>query len=118
MIVACGLGFAAWARIHLGRFWSSTVTLKAEHALIRSGPYALVRHPIYTGLLLALAGTVLVRGTLAALLGFALLVLGVALKIRQEEQLLLAHFGTAYRDYQALVPALVPRFGSGAASRP
>jgi len=111
-LVAGGLCFTGWARIHLGRYWSGIVALKAEHALIRSGPYALVRHPIYTGLLLALAGTLLARGTLGALLGFSLLVLGVLLKIRQEEQLLVGHFGAAYRDYQALVPAVVPRFRS------
>jgi protein-S-isoprenylcysteine O-methyltransferase Ste14 len=58
-----GLGFTGWARIHLGRFWSGAVTLKAEHALIRSGPYGLTRHPIYTGLLLAMAGTALARNS-------------------------------------------------------
>ncbi|HTO72805.1 MAG TPA: isoprenylcysteine carboxylmethyltransferase family protein, partial [Gemmatimonadales bacterium] len=62
-MTAAGLGFAVWARITLGTMWSGRVTLKEDHALIRRGPYALVRHPIYTGLLLALLGTALARGT-------------------------------------------------------
>ncbi|HEV8454217.1 MAG TPA: isoprenylcysteine carboxylmethyltransferase family protein [Gemmatimonadales bacterium] len=113
VLVALGLGFSAWARAHLGRFWSGTVTLKAEHVLIRTGPYAWTRHPIYTGLLLALIGTALVRGTLAAFAGLVLLVAGVMLKIRQEERLLSEHFGASYRAYQAEVPAVVPRLRSG-----
>jgi protein-S-isoprenylcysteine O-methyltransferase Ste14 len=108
-LVALGLGFTAWARAHLGRLWSASVTLKAEHALIRTGPYALTRHPIYSGLLLALAGTALVRSTPAALLGLILLVLGFVLKLRQEERLLSDHFGSAYQDYRDRVPALLPR---------
>ncbi len=108
-LVAGGLAFASWARFYLGRLWSGSVTLKAEHAIIRAGPYALTRHPIYTGLLLALIGTALVRATLASLLGFFLLALGVMLKIRQEERLLIGHFGDAYRAYQAEVPAVIPR---------
>src|SRR5580704_2769248 len=58
-VMVAGLAFAVWARVHLGTNWSGTVTLKEGHELIRSGPYALVRHPIYTGLLLAFAGTAL-----------------------------------------------------------
>ena len=109
VLVVLGIGFTVWARVHLGRFWSATVTLKAEHALIRSGPYALSRHPIYTGLLLALVGTAISRGTSADAAGLVLIVLGVLLKIRQEEALLLAHFGTAYRAYRQEVPMLIPR---------
>lgn len=109
VLAALGLGFAAWARVHLGRFWSGTVTLKADHVLVRTGPYAMTRHPIYTGLLLALGGTAVVRSTPAALVGLIFLVIGVMLKIRQEERLLLEHFGPAYRAYQAEVPAVLPR---------
>ncbi len=60
-LVAIGLGFAAWARLHLGRLWSGRVTLKEHHQIIRTGPYAFVRHPIYTGLVLALVGTALAK---------------------------------------------------------
>jgi protein-S-isoprenylcysteine O-methyltransferase Ste14 len=107
-LAAAGLALTWWARIHLGRQWSAAVTLKENHVLVRSGPYAITRHPIYTGLLLALAATALVVRTGPALLGLALLVAGLVLKLRQEERFLSSHFGEAYRDYQARVPALVP----------
>ena len=107
-LTVLGLGFTGWARVHLGRFWSGAVTLKAEHALIRSGPYALTRHPIYTGLLLAMTGTALARNSVAAIVGLGLFAVGVVLKVRQEEGLLTEHFGAAYRAYRAEVPALVP----------
>ena len=68
-LAATGLGFAGWARIHLGRLWSGRVTLKEDHTIVRTGPYGLVRHPIYTGLLLALVGTVLAQVTVAAIAG-------------------------------------------------
>jgi protein-S-isoprenylcysteine O-methyltransferase Ste14 len=103
-----GLGFAVWARVHLGRFWSGMVTLKKDHELIRSGPYAFVRHPIYTGLLTAAAGTALARGTLAALMALGLVGVACWLKIRAEEKLLTNHFGDAYRDYRRQVAALIP----------
>ena len=57
LLAGGGLGLAVWARAHLGRNWSGTVTVKQDHALVRTGPYRIVRHPIYTGLLLALIGT-------------------------------------------------------------
>lgn len=109
ILVFLGLGFAGWARYYLGRLWSSSVTLKAEHVIVRTGPYALARHPIYTGLLLALIGTALVRGTMASLLGVLSISIGIVLKIHQEESLLIEHFGEGYRAYQSEVPALVPR---------
>jgi protein-S-isoprenylcysteine O-methyltransferase Ste14 len=108
-LVAAGLGFAVWARVHLGKLWSSNVALKEDHQLVRSGPYGIVRHPIYTGLLLALAGTVLTRPTFAALLGFALLIASFVLKLRKEERLMGANFGAAYDTYRADVPGLIPR---------
>lgn len=109
VLVFVGLGFAGWARVSLGRLWSGAVTLKAEHVIVRSGPYGITRHPIYTGLLVALIGTALVRGTIASLLGVTFIVVGMLLKIRQEETLLIEHFGEGYREYQSQVPALVPR---------
>ena len=87
-LVAIGLGFAGWARFHLGRLWSGRVTLKEDHAIIRTGPYGIVRHPIYTGLVLALVGTGLAQGTVPALAGLVLIVIGLLIKIRQEERLL------------------------------
>jgi protein-S-isoprenylcysteine O-methyltransferase Ste14 len=115
VLVFLGLGFAGWARYFLGRLWSGAVTLKADHVIVRSGPYAITRHPIYTGLLLALIGTALERGTIASLLGVVSIVIGIVLKIRQEESLLIGHFGEGYRAYQLQVPALVPRLRRTAA---
>jgi protein-S-isoprenylcysteine O-methyltransferase Ste14 len=111
LLCAAGLAFAWWARISIGRFWSSAVTLKADHALIRHGPYGLTRHPIYSGLLLALIGTALARDSIAGLVGLAFLLAGIWIKLRQEERLLLEHFGPAYETYRAEVPALIPRIG-------
>ncbi len=109
VLVALGLAYAVWARLHLGRMWSAVVTVKAEHRIIRTGPYTLTRHPIYTGMLLAVVGTVLVRDTVASLIGCALITTGFVLKLRQEEQMLTDHFGDDYRVYREQVPALIPR---------
>lgn len=107
--VVAGLGVAVWARLRLGRNWSGVPALKEGHSLVRAGPYALVRHPIYTGLLLALAGTTLAVGTPAALAGLAVMAGGIALRIRREETLMIWQFGDAYLAYRAEVPALIPR---------
>jgi protein-S-isoprenylcysteine O-methyltransferase Ste14 len=109
VLVALGLSYAVWARLHLGRMWSAVVTLKAEHRIVKTGPYTLTRHPIYTGLLLALVGTALVRDTVAGLIGCALIVTGFVLKLRQEERMLIEHFGQDYRVYRKQVPALIPQ---------
>ncbi|HVZ48857.1 MAG TPA: isoprenylcysteine carboxylmethyltransferase family protein [Gemmatimonadaceae bacterium] len=108
-VVVAGAAFAVWARVHLGRNWSAVVTLKDEHALVRSGPYGITRHPIYTGIVCALLPTAVIRGTPGDFLGAALLTLGFVLKIRQEERLMDSHFGAAYAEYRAQVPMLVPR---------
>lgn len=106
--VALGLGFAVWARVHLGGNWSGTVTLKHDHELIRSGPYRFVRHPIYTGLLAALLGSAIVRGEWRGL--FAVMVAFVALwrKSRLEERWLGDLFGSEYTNYSQDVAALIP----------
>jgi protein-S-isoprenylcysteine O-methyltransferase Ste14 len=107
-IAALGFATTGWARLHLGKLWSANVTLKEGHTIVRTGPYGLVRHPIYTGLLFALIGSVLVWNNLGVLLGVALMIVGGSLKIRQEENLLLEHFGNAYREYQRDVPPIIP----------
>lgn len=103
-----GLGSASWARVELGRFWSGTVTLKSGHVLVRSGPYGMVRHPIYVGLLLAVLGTAGARGTAGA--AVALVIVGIAcgLKIEREESLLSRHFGESYAEYRRQVSRLIP----------
>jgi protein-S-isoprenylcysteine O-methyltransferase Ste14 len=103
-----GVAFAIWAREHLGRLWSGTVTLKEDHRIVQSGPYQLARHPIYTGILVALAGVVLGRGELAGLVAFALFAVGIARKIAIEEALLTSRFGAEYVAYRSKVAAIIP----------
>ena len=108
VIAALGLALTVWARVHLGANWSGTVTVKQDHELVRSGPYAWMRHPIYTGLLLMLAGTALAlgewRGVLALLIAFAAL----WRKLKLEERWMCETFGAAYDDYRRSVKALLP----------
>jgi len=107
--VVIGIAFAWWARIHLGRLWSANVTRKADHPIIDTGPYGMVRHPIYTGLLLALIGTALARGRNSDFAGVALIIYGTYLKARLEESFLRTQLGAdAYNQYAARVPMLVP----------
>ena len=110
LMVVAGLAFAIWARVHLGRNWSGTVTVKENHELIRSGPYAIVRHPIYTGLLLAILGTAIVVGEWRGLLAFCFLTIALVLKLRREERFMEESFPDTYPSYCAQVPALIPLF--------
>jgi protein-S-isoprenylcysteine O-methyltransferase Ste14 len=107
-LLAGGLLYTWWARVHLGRNWSAIVTLKQDHTLIQSGPYAITRHPIYTGILTAFLGTWLTGPTVGAFAGVALFALSFIIKLRQEEQLMIQTFGDAYREYMKRVPGLVP----------
>jgi protein-S-isoprenylcysteine O-methyltransferase Ste14 len=107
-VVVVGAAFTVWARITLGRNWSAEVTLKQGHELIETGPYALVRHPIYTGLIAMLLATVIDYGHV---IGFALLVGlcgGLWWKARQEEQVMSRHFPAAYAAYKARVRSIIP----------
>lgn len=103
-----GLAFACWARVVLGQNWSGTAQLKQDHELIVRGPYSLVRHPIYTGLLLAYFGTGLAIGEWRTLLGTALVAIAFWCKLRLEERWLCELFGDPYRQYMQRVKALVP----------
>lgn len=107
-LTVAGIGFALWARLFLGRNWSGRVTIKQEHELIQSGPYAIVRHPIYSGFLLAILGTALVEGQVRSLLALPMATLGWWMKLRLEESFMAQQFGTAYLDYKRRVKALVP----------
>jgi len=107
-IVAAGLAFSAWARVHLGRNWSGTVTLKQDHELVRDGPYRYVRHPIYTGLLLAFIGCAVARNEWRGVLAIAIIYAGFWRKLKLEERWMTEQFGDEYRRYIAEVPALVP----------
>lgn len=107
-ITAAGIGFAIWARVWIGRNWSGRVTIKEQHELIQSGPYAFVRHPIYSGFLLAILGTAIVHGELCGLLALPVAAVGWTLKLRMEEAFMMQQFGQAYLDYKRRVKALVP----------
>jgi protein-S-isoprenylcysteine O-methyltransferase Ste14 len=107
-VTLIGCLFAIWARLTLGANWSGRATVKADHELIVSGPYALARHPIYTGLLLAAAGTALARGEWRCILGIVLIALAFAIKIGQEEKLMTQTFPHAYPQYRQRVKALIP----------
>lgn len=107
-ITVAGCLFAIWARITLGGNWSGRATVKADHTLITTGPYALARHPIYTGLLVGSVGSALAVGEARCLLGFVLLLLGFAVKMSQEEKLMMETFPSEYPAYRQHVKALIP----------
>jgi protein-S-isoprenylcysteine O-methyltransferase Ste14 len=106
-ITAAALAFAVWARVHLGAYWSGRITVKEGHQLIRTGPYGLARHPIYTGLVLGFAGTAVASGRVEGFLGFAFVAIAYAIKIPREEKVLAAQF-SEYADYRRTVRAVVP----------
>ena len=107
-ITAAGLSFAIWARRHIGRNWSATVTLKQDHELVTSGPYAFVRHPIYTGLLFGFIGSAIALGQWRGIVAVAIAYLSLLRKYLLEERWMRERFGTAYADYSRRVKALVP----------
>jgi protein-S-isoprenylcysteine O-methyltransferase Ste14 len=111
VLIALGFAFCWWARIALGDLWSGQVTIKSDHRVVERGPYALVRHPIYTGILLATLATAAVKGTVLGFLGAALIIAGLVLKARLEEHWLRQELGEeAYGAYSRRVPMLVPFF--------
>jgi protein-S-isoprenylcysteine O-methyltransferase Ste14 len=111
-IAAAGLLFTWWARLHLGRLWSSSVARKADHHVVDTGPYGLVRHPIYTGIIVASFATAMLRGTALAWLGAGAMTLSWVIKARLEEQFLREQLGAdAYDAYARRVPMLSP-FGA------
>jgi protein-S-isoprenylcysteine O-methyltransferase Ste14 len=108
VLIASGLTIAVAARVWLGGNWSSVVAVKLEHELIRSGPYRWVRHPIYTGLLVALLGSVVAQGEVRGLVALALFIVAILRRMALEERFLEEEFGGAYSRYRREVPGLVP----------
>jgi len=106
-----GLIFAVWARIALGANWSGTVTIKSGHNLIRRGPYKWIRHPIYTGLLLSMAGTVMLQGEVRSFLGLVLVLLALYRKAKREERFLSEEFGDGFAEHAKHTGMFLPRFG-------
>jgi protein-S-isoprenylcysteine O-methyltransferase Ste14 len=110
LLTAAGVGIACWARYHLGTNWSGTVTLKEGHELIRSGPYRAIRHPIYTGILLALLGTAIAVGEVRALLAVAIAWASFYIKASREESFLSKEFGAGFEEHQRHTGMFLPRF--------
>jgi protein-S-isoprenylcysteine O-methyltransferase Ste14 len=108
LLLALGLTFSVWARVYIGRNWSATVTVKQGHELIRRGPYALVRHPIYTGLLLGFIGTAIVRGEWRGVLAVLIVCAALWRKLRLEERWMSETFADEYRRYREHTAALIP----------
>jgi protein-S-isoprenylcysteine O-methyltransferase Ste14 len=108
-LTALGIALAIWARVYIGQNWSSAVTIKVGHELIRTGPYAWVRHPIYSGLLLAMIGTALARREPRGFLAIVVLWLGFWIKSRMEEQFMHKTFGPEYEAYTRSTGTLIPR---------
>jgi protein-S-isoprenylcysteine O-methyltransferase Ste14 len=108
LVLLIGIGFAVWARVHLGTNWSSRPAIHENHTITRTGPYAIVRHPIYTGILTGILGTAIATGALLAFVSLVAMFVLFLIKIRMEEQFLLDEFGEEYGRYRGEVKALVP----------
>jgi protein-S-isoprenylcysteine O-methyltransferase Ste14 len=108
VITFLGLAFAVLARLYIGKNWSPLIQVKEGHELIQTGPYALVRHPIYSGLMLATLGTAIVYGELSGFLGFIMVVAAWGYKSRLEEAAMAEQFGAQYEIYRSHVKGLIP----------
>jgi protein-S-isoprenylcysteine O-methyltransferase Ste14 len=108
ILALTGLITSLWGRVALGGNWSMYPVLKEDHELIERGPYAYVRHPIYSGLILMLLGSVVWLGNVYGLIFFAACLVGTWVKLRHEERLLTRHFGASYTRYKERVKALIP----------
>lgn len=107
-LTMAGILFTIWARFCLGANWSASVTVKESHTLIRKGPYSVVRHPIYSGILLGALGTALAFGRMRCFVGVVLLTIGFRVKSLLEERFMQEQFGMQYTSYKHDVKALVP----------
>jgi protein-S-isoprenylcysteine O-methyltransferase Ste14 len=116
LLTAAGVAVAFWARWHLGANWSGTVTLKEDHELIRTGPYRAIRHPIYTGILLALLGTVVAQGEVRGLIAIAIFWLSFYIKAQREESFLRQEFGERFDEHAKRTGMFLPKIGSSSVS--
>jgi protein-S-isoprenylcysteine O-methyltransferase Ste14 len=108
-LTAAGFGFCWWARLYLGRLWSGSVTRKDDHHIVDTGPYALVRHPIYTGIIVAAFAAAIDQGTVTGFVGVGLIVLGYWMKARLEESFLRGELGAeSYNAYARRTGMLLP----------
>jgi protein-S-isoprenylcysteine O-methyltransferase Ste14 len=108
-ITFAGLAFAVWARLYLGGNWSSSVTVKVGHELVRTGPYRWVRHPIYSGLLLAMLGTAVENRQVRGMIALVLVYVGFTIKSRIEERAMTSTFGAEYDEYSRNTGGILPK---------
>jgi protein-S-isoprenylcysteine O-methyltransferase Ste14 len=107
-LTVTGFGLTIWARVHLGGNWSSSVTVKYNHELIQTGPYRIVRHPIYSGATIAALGLAVVNRDVCSLVAIVVMLVGWRLKAASEEQFMIEEFGDVYLKYMRNVKALIP----------
>jgi protein-S-isoprenylcysteine O-methyltransferase Ste14 len=108
-VAVLGFAFTWWARLYLGRLWSSSITKKADHYLVDTGPYAIVRHPIYTGIIAAVVATAVLKGAPTGIVGAILMTFGFWIKAKLEERFLREQLGPdAYDSYRRRTPMLIP----------
>jgi len=105
-----GLLFAVWARLYLGGNWSSAVTVKVGHELVRGGPYRWVRHPIYSGLVLAMLGTAIANREVRGVIALVLMFVALTIKSRTEERAMTSTFGEEYEEYSRNTGGILPKF--------
>lgn len=108
-LIVLGFAFSAWARLYLGSLWSGSITKKPGHRIVDTGPYGIVRHPIYTGILVAVFATAAAKGTVPGLIGALIITTGIWMKARLEERWLCQELGAdAYDAYRRKVSMLIP----------
>ncbi len=110
LLTAMGVALSIWARVSLGANWSGTVTLKDDHELISKGLYRWIRHPIYTGILLAMIGTALIRGHLRGWVGFLIVLAAFYFKARREEGFLRQEFGDGFEEHARRTGMFLPKW--------
>jgi len=110
VLTAAGVGISIWARVSLGANWSGVVTLKDKHELISKGLYRWIRHPIYTGILLAMIGTAVIRGQLRCWVGFLIVLAAFYFKARREEGFLRQEFGDGFEEHAKRTGMFLPKF--------
>ncbi len=102
------LGFMIWSRVVLGKNWSGRIAVKDDHQLITSGPYTIVRHPMYTGFIFAFLFSAILLGEVRGVISFVILLIGILMKLQKEERIVRNVFGTKYDDYAKRVKKLIP----------
>jgi len=110
VLTAIGVGISIWARLSLGSNWSGMVTLKKDHELVRTGLYRWIRHPIYTGILLGMVGSAMIRGHLRGWMGILVVLAAFYFKARREERFLREEFGAGFEEHSKRTGMFLPKW--------